>query len=131
MTDCASPPPPLLLQGVDEFNRGEFFACHETLELLWRQEYAPVRELYRGIIQIAAGLYHLGRGNYRGAVTLLERGLARLRRLPAECQHVRVGDLVRSTDRALLELVRLGPRGIGEFDATLIPSVRVGPHADP
>ncbi len=130
MTDCASPPPPLLLQGLDEFNRHEFFACHETLELLWREERAPVRELYRGIIQIAAGLHHLGRGNYRGAVTLLERGLARLRPLPSECQRVRVGDLVQGSERVLLTLLRLGPGGIDRFELGLIPSIRLTPHAD-
>jgi len=130
VTDCGDPPPPLLVQGVDEFNRGEFFECHETLELLWKSERAPVRELYQGIIQIAAGFHHVGHGNHRGAVTLLERGLARLRPLPAECQGVAVGELVQSADRALLQLVRLGPERIRSFDRRLIPALRIGPHVD-
>jgi predicted metal-dependent hydrolase len=120
----------MLLQGIAEFNRGEFFACHETLELLWKEERAPVRELYQGIIQIAAGLHHLTRGNHRGVVTLLERGLARLRPLPPECQGVAVGDFVPSIERALLTLIQLGPDRIGDFDERRIPTLRVKGHVD-
>ncbi|MCL6609076.1 MAG: DUF309 domain-containing protein, partial [Geminicoccaceae bacterium] len=57
VTDCSGPPPPQLVQGVDEFNRGAYFACHETLEELWKHERAPVRDLYQGIIQLAVGYY--------------------------------------------------------------------------
>ena len=35
---CDEPPPPELLEGIAQFNRGEFFEQHETLELLWRAE---------------------------------------------------------------------------------------------
>jgi predicted metal-dependent hydrolase len=130
VTDCAGPPPALLLQGVDEFNRGEFFACHETLETLWKHERAPVRELYQGIIQVAVGCYHRERGNYRGAVILLERGLGHLRALPSECQGVQVDALVRSSERALLTLKELGPAGVHDFDRHLTPRVEVRTHAD-
>ena len=130
MTDCAAPPPALLLRGVAEFNAGAFFICHETLELLWKEDRSAVRELYQGIIQIAAGLHHLGQGNYRGTTILLERGLARLRPLPAECQGIAVRELVRDGERALLAIVQLGPDRLGHFDRQLIPQVRVGPHAD-
>ena len=40
---------------MDEFNRGEFFACHETLETLWKQERAPVRELMLMRVRALAG----------------------------------------------------------------------------
>jgi predicted metal-dependent hydrolase len=128
-TGCGALPPPLLLQGVDEFNRGEFFACHETLETLWKQERAPVRELYQGIIQIAVACYHRERGNYRGAVILLERGLAHLRALPGECQGVRVDALARSSERALLALRELGPAHLSELDRDWLPKVEVRAQA--
>jgi predicted metal-dependent hydrolase len=127
---CADAPPPLLVQGVDEFNRGEYFACHETLETLWKQERAPVRELYQGIIQVAVGCYHLQRGNYRGAVKLLERGLAHLRGFPPRCQGVYVGELIRSGERMLFALMELGPARLHRLDPRLIPRVEVHAHAD-
>ena len=55
---CAEPPPSLLLKGIEQFNRGEFFAQHETLEELWRAETRDVRYLYQGILQIGVGLHH-------------------------------------------------------------------------
>ena len=32
---CLELPPPALLTGIEEFNRAEFFECHETLEEIW------------------------------------------------------------------------------------------------
>ncbi|MFN8508791.1 MAG: DUF309 domain-containing protein [Dehalococcoidia bacterium] len=50
----------------DQFNRGQFFECHETLEEIWQQEPGPVRDLYKGIIQLAAAFVHITRNHYRG-----------------------------------------------------------------
>jgi Domain of unknown function (DUF309) len=40
---CGDPPPARLRRGIEEFNRGEFFEQHETLELEWIEEADPVR----------------------------------------------------------------------------------------
>lgn len=37
-SQCQSPPPPALAKGIEEFNRRQFFECHETLEELWIAE---------------------------------------------------------------------------------------------
>src|SRR5213083_1208432 len=50
---CDEPPPALLLEGIAQFNRGEFFEQHETLEVLWRAETRDIRYLYQGILQNA------------------------------------------------------------------------------
>src|SRR5215204_5064695 len=60
---CADPPTPALLQGIAEFNRGEFFEQHETLEAAWIDEADPVRYLYQRILQIGVRFHHLSRGN--------------------------------------------------------------------
>ncbi len=64
----------LLSKGIAEFNRQEFFLCHETLEELWMDYKGEDREAIQGIIQIAVGYYHLLRGNEIGALKLFERG---------------------------------------------------------
>jgi predicted metal-dependent hydrolase len=56
------------------FNGGDYFACHELLEVLWLDEHDPQRELYKGILQIGIGLLHLQRGNVSGARRLLLNG---------------------------------------------------------
>jgi len=36
-------------------------------EMAWRQETGPIRELYRGILQVSVAYYHLLHKNYAGA----------------------------------------------------------------
>ncbi len=71
-------PDPRLAQGIDEFNRGLFFECHETLEAVWLEEHGADRLFYQGIIQIAAGYYKLQQGVLIGAIKLWRAGLEKL-----------------------------------------------------
>ena len=52
------------------------FHAHEVLEAAWKAAPPGERELWRGLAQVAVGLTHLQRGNGRGAVALLRRGVA-------------------------------------------------------
>jgi predicted metal-dependent hydrolase len=115
-----------LLRAIEEFNRGQFFECHETLEELWKEESRPVRDLYQGVLQIGVGFYHLKRGNYRGAVLSLGRGVDRLRPLPPVCQGVLVGRMVADAERALVALRGLAPGQIADLDSALNPKIQVG-----
>ncbi|EFA72671.1 hypothetical protein B7O87_08210 [Cylindrospermopsis raciborskii CENA303] len=67
--------------GVEQFNAGQFYACHDILEALWIEATGPEKTLYQGILQIAVALYHLENSNLRGAMILLGEGTNRLRRL--------------------------------------------------
>src|SRR2546428_11724463 len=57
----------VLERARDLFNAGEFWEAHETLETVWRSiisdDAAPV---WQGLIQAAAALLHLQRGNCHG-----------------------------------------------------------------
>lgn len=121
---CDEPPPQLLLDGVAQFNRREFFEQHETLEDLWREERRAVRRLYQGILQIGVAMYHITRGNHHGAVYMLTRGPAYLRPFAPACQTVDVADLLEQAARILREVERLGPGNLDRFDWSLAPRVR-------
>ena len=54
---------------------GRPFHAHEVLEDAWKSSVPGERRLWRGLAQLAVGLTHAARGNGRGAVTLLERGV--------------------------------------------------------
>jgi uncharacterized protein len=112
---CSEPPPGLLLKGIEEFNEGHYWECHETLEQLWRAEPRPVRDLYQGILLVGVGIYHLERGNYAGAVKVLGRGLTQLEGLPEVCQGVRVLTLATAARRVYEEIVTLGPERMEKF----------------
>jgi len=62
---------PLYLEGIECFNRRDYFESHEVWEDLWRVSEGPVRLFYKGLIQAAVALHHLDRGNLRGATRLL------------------------------------------------------------
>jgi len=53
---CLEAASPAFLEGVEEFNRGEFYECHETLEALWLAEPRPIRGLYQGYSADRRGL---------------------------------------------------------------------------
>jgi uncharacterized protein len=57
---------------------GRPFHAHEVLEAGWKSGPAAERELWRGLAQLAVGLTHARRGNAKGAVALLRRGVASL-----------------------------------------------------
>jgi predicted metal-dependent hydrolase len=81
-------------QGVELFNSGQFYACHDILEALWIEAIEPEKTFYQGILQIAVGLYHLGNRNWRGAMILLGEGSNRLRRYPDSFGGINVEDLL-------------------------------------
>jgi len=122
---CGEPPPLLLLEGIAQFNRGEYFEQHETIEQLWRAERRDVRRLYQGILQIGVAFHHLRRLNHHGTVYMLTRGAAYLAPFAPVCQRVDVDALLAAAAAALAEVERLGPDRIAEFDWRLAPTVRM------
>lgn len=69
---------PRFIKGIDEFNQGLFFECHETLEEIWLEEHGDDRKFYQAIIQIAAGYFKLEQGVPAGAIKLWRTGLEKL-----------------------------------------------------
>jgi len=119
---CDEPPSPALLQGIAQFNRGEFFEQHETLEAAWIEEDDPIRYLYQGILQIGVGFYHLLRGNPRGAAGMWAKGVRLLESFPPQCRGVDVAALIADTRRCMAELEA---KGLHDFDFSLIPKIRL------
>jgi uncharacterized protein len=122
---CDEPPPPELLQGIEQFNQREYFECHETLEALWNTEPGPIRVLEKGILQVGVGCYHLLRGNYRGARLKLASGADYLEPFAPRCRHVEVTQLIADARRLLAEVEALGPERLGELDVSLLPIIRM------
>ncbi|MEH1922711.1 DUF309 domain-containing protein [Nostoc sp.] len=96
-------------QGVEQFNSGQFYACHDTLEALWIEAGEPEKSFYQGILQIAVALYHLENRNWRGAVILLGEGSNRLRRYPSSYSGVDVDELLSQSAVLLTTLQQIGP----------------------
>ena len=69
-------------RGVDEFNRGFYFECHDTLEEMWAGLRGPTRDFFQGLIQVSVAFYHLGNANPAGAESMMRRALKRFAAYP-------------------------------------------------
>lgn len=104
-------------QGIEQFNQGDYYACHDTLEAIWMEASASEKPFYQGILQIAVALYHLGNHNWQGATTLLGEGIRRLE--PYEPDHfgVDVSSVIDCADAWLTALQTLGPEQVAMLAA--------------
>ncbi len=125
---CEGTPGRELLRAIEEFNRHDWFECHETLEELWKEEKGEMRDFYQGILLVAAGFLHWRKGNFNGAVSVLKRGSGYLRRVRPDCRGVDVSGLISDTGTALDALTALGPSRMGKPAPRLIPVLRNAPE---
>jgi hypothetical protein len=97
------------------FNVGLFFECHEYLEDVWRSTPGPERAFYHGLVQAAAGCYHLEKRNAHGARTLLAKAIAKLEPYAPTHRAVEVTAFLAGLRRVLSRLdgtpARLPPSG--------------------
>jgi len=120
---------PEWIQGINEFNTGEYYACHDTLEALWMDSIEPDKKFYQGVLQIAVACYHLHNRNWRGAVTLLGEGIGRLPYYQPVYAGIDVTQLIEDSHNLLMILQSIGIEGIGDFvdrlakDASVLPSI--------
>ena len=89
------------------------------------------RDLYRAILQVGVAYYQIERGNFRGALKMLQRSVQWLHLLPDQCQGIDVAQLRRDSYRVRAELQRLGPDGLAEFDRGLLKCLRWQPPQNP
>ncbi len=127
---CNEPPSPGLIRGIEQFNRGEYWECHETLEALWIAEPRGVRGLYQGILQIGVALHHLRNNNLPGALKVFRRGLPKLHRLPPTCQGVDVTQLIEDATAVFDEVLAHGSMQPAELPASL-PQIRLVAEVEP
>jgi len=120
----ATTPPVGILRGIELFNEGRFYEQHEVIEHEWHAERGPLRRLYQGILQIGVGFHHTQRGNYRGAVQLLENGIAKVSDFTPYALGIDTESLVDEVQMCLDQLIALGPDGIAAFDPAMIPTIR-------
>jgi predicted metal-dependent hydrolase len=124
MRQCDESPPGQLLLAIRQFNGGEWYECHETLEELWIGEEGEVRDFFQGVLQIAVALHHRRNGNYGGAVSLLSGGVKLLGKVSEICMWVDVARLISDAVRMRKALEELGKERMDEIDVSLIPRLR-------
>ena len=107
------------------YDRGDFFLTHELLEPAWMgTDNIPERELYQGLIKLAAAFVHGVRGNPRGIARNLEGARPRLAaaREAGMTGGLDLGELLAAIDERLATLEHL----VDDRDAAAIdpPALR-------
>lgn len=128
MSALTSPPDELWI-GIQQFNQGDYYACHDTLEAVWMVADDAEKPFYQGILQIAVALYHLRNQNWRGATILLGEGLNRLRGFEPAYYGVDVSDLMDIGFAWLERLQILGPEHV-ETMAQAIAHAQIDPDSN-
>lgn len=120
---CQEPLSPEAVRGLEEFNRGEYFEAHESLEAAWKADCSSGRELYRAVLQVAVAYYQILRNNYNGAAKMFLRMRQWIDPLPDYCRGIHIAQLRADAQVAHQELLSLGPERIAEFDRSLLRPV--------
>lgn len=105
--------------GIEQFNQGDYYACHDTLEAIWLEANPHEQAFYQGILQIAVGLYHLNNLNWKGAAILLGEGSQRLSAYGETHSGIDVSDLIDQATDWLTALQETGPSHIQQLASAL------------
>lgn len=122
---CAQPIAGLAAKGIEMFNEGHYYDCHDLLEEAWMADESSGRDLYRGILQVGIAYYQIERGNYRGALKMLLRVRQWLAPLPDVCRQVNVARLREDVERVHHALETLGPEAMDDIDRNLFRQIEV------
>ena len=118
---CSDRATPQMMHAFEQFNRGEYWHQHETLEAVWRAE--SIRNFYKGILQVGVGFHHITRRNYKGADKVLTRGINYLRPYAPRCMGIQVQRLIEEAALVLEQLHALGPDRIDEINIAGLPQI--------
>lgn len=88
----------LLREGIELFNRREFFACHEVLEAAWLVAAGEQKLFLQGLIQVAVAFHHLQQRNFVGARRLLQAGMEKLSQCSAQQEVLDIHSLLAALD---------------------------------
>jgi predicted metal-dependent hydrolase len=73
-----------LAEGLRRYNAGEYFAAHESWELVWLAAPMSDKPFLQGLIQVTAAFEHQRRNNPLGTMRLLQNALRRLDPYPPD-----------------------------------------------
>ncbi len=83
------------LEFIHLFNTQKYWHAHEALEHLWLENReCSDRTFYKALIQLAAVLYHVEKGNFTGAWALFESAGRYLSEYPKDHLGISAGKLI-------------------------------------
>lgn len=109
---------PLYAAYLVYFNRDrDYFECHEVLEELWLARNKDPR--YKGLLQVAVGLYHFRNGNVRGGIKMMNSAYVRLRPYAADELGIHMEKLVHEVQIYAERLTTYDTQSFAYYDLTI------------
>jgi hypothetical protein len=118
-------------EGIRLFNEGLYFEAHDVLEEVWLGRTGREKTYYQGLIQVAVGLYKIAVGNQGGAVSLLGKGLDKLKLVRDLDTPLDIERLISDIEVARARVKELGQDRIAEFDLKEAPRIHRRPPTPP
>lgn len=116
-------------RGCERFNAQDFFEAHEIWEDLWHEYRESDRTFLQGLIQLAAGLYHLDSGNHKGARSQLAKGTAKLQAYCPSYRGIDLTALLHDVSACVEAMERNEEQAA--FSLSLFPAIRPSPPSGP
>jgi predicted metal-dependent hydrolase len=76
------PHPLEFYKGLELFNRGYYYECHDVWEEIWGDAKGKNKIFYQALIMSAVSLYHFGNENLIGALSCYQKALHQFNQLP-------------------------------------------------
>jgi len=86
------------LRGIELFNQGDYFECHEVLEDIWIVSCGQEKLFYQGIIMAAVAFYHYELGRFGAARVMYQKAKERLQQVPETFMSLDVKSFMRQLD---------------------------------
>ena len=110
----------LFISGLKLFNKKQFYDAHEYWEELWLEYYLSDKKFIQALIQLTVGYYHLSTGNTKGAKSLLNKSLDKMKMFIPSNRGIDVEELVKLICLSIDMIDREE-----DFDWSVIPQIKV------
>ncbi|MNO96347.1 hypothetical protein D3C76_880150 [compost metagenome] len=101
------------------FNRDQdYFECHEVLEELWLLKNRD--PLYKGLLQVAVGLYHFRNNNVVGGRKMMISAVQQLEQYPSLTLGIELGSLVSQTRHYAQKLENYEVKPFSYYDLSIV-----------
>lgn len=116
---------PRFREGVDHFNRRDFYAAHDAWESLWLERFGEEKDFLQGLILCAVALHHYSRGNFNGGRSRFRLAVERLEKYPDGFWGVSLANFVRRMNGTMHKLLTSAhPPPLAE---KTVPRLRLAP----
>jgi predicted metal-dependent hydrolase len=115
---------PRFAEGVEQFNRRDFYAAHDAWESLWLERFGEEKDFLQGLILSAVALHHYSRGNLKGARSRFRKALEKLEKYPHDFWGMNLKNFLRRMNGTMHRL--LTEEVPPPLEVKSVPSIRLG-----